>query len=231
MANVLKQAVFNLIEKAFNKGYVVATRSWKPATIHEIDIHMPGIDMNKWNSIYRIKCKVGEFEYRDYTPATWDIEKKVCTVIIETEHKGCGSSWAKNLQVGDTVLFGPVHAAQLPAKPGKVIGFGDGSALGHFLALKHLTDRKEYPLEVVIFLNEVYTLPDHFIAENPEFEFIMMPDANSLEALHRFSDKKTLSDYTSVYIAGYIPMVSGLRKVFKKNPDINAKIYAHGFWS
>ncbi len=40
-----------------------------------------------------------------------------------------------------------------------------------------------------------------------------------------------MADYSAVYIAGYIPMVTGLRKIFKKNPYLNAKIFAHGFWT
>ena len=232
MANVLKKAVFNLMDKAFTQeGYVLAIRKWEPAKIYEIDLYMPETDMNKWNTIPRIKCKVAKYEYRDYTPAAWDSEKNVCTVIIETEHNGCGSSWTQNLQVGDTVLFAPAHAAQLPSKPGKIVCFGDGSAIGHFLALKQLTDRTQYPLEAVIFLNEEYKLSDSFLSDNPEFKFLMKADIKNPETLNQFSENKILPDSAYVYIAGYIPMVTGLRKMIKKNPQFNARIYANGFWS
>jgi NADPH-dependent ferric siderophore reductase len=232
MANVLKKAVFNLLDRAFSsEGHVIEVRKWHPASMYEIDFHMPETDMNKWITIPRIKCKVGEFEYRDYTPATWDADKKICTVFIETEHLGHGSSWTKNLKAGDTIHFGPAHAAALPAKAGKVICFGDGSTVGHFLALKQLTDRIEFPLEVVIFLNEEYTLPDAFIAKNPEFKFIMQSKGNSLQVLSEFVERKSLADYATIYIAGYIPMVQGLRKALKKHHGVSAKIFAHGFWS
>ena len=232
MANALKKAVFNLMDKAFtHRGTVLQIRKWKPEKIYEIDLYMPETDMDKWNTIPRIKCKVAEYEYRDYTPAVWDTQKKRCTVLIETGHDGFGSSWTKNLRIGDTILFAPAHAAQLPAKPGKILCFGDGSAIGHFLALKQLTRPQEYPLEVAIFLNEDYTLPDSFAAENPEFEFVMRPDANKPETLTQFAENKILSDYTTIYIAGHIPMVSGFRKIIKKNPYLKARILAHGFWS
>lgn len=232
MANAIKKAVFSLVDKAFTQeGYVLEVRKWEPATMYEIDFYMPETDMTKWNTIPRIKCKVAEFEYRDYTPATWDAEKKICTVLIETEHNGYGSAWAKNLQSGDTILFAPAHAAPLPAKPGKIFCFGDGSAVGHFLALKQLTDRKNYPLEVVVFLNEAYIIPDTFLTANPEFKFIMLPQGRSLDSLSLVAEKNPLSAYTSVYIAGYIPMVQGLRKIFKKNQNLSARLFAHGFWS
>ncbi|MBE9462745.1 siderophore-interacting protein [Dyadobacter subterraneus] len=232
MANGLKKAVFSLLDKAFTQeGFVQAIRKWQPETMYEIDLHLPDVDMAKWTTIPRLKCKVAEYEYRDYTPATWDVKKRTCTMLIETDHNGFGSAWTKNLSVGDIILFSPAHAAQLPSQSGKIICFGDGSALGHFLALKQLTNRKEYPFEAVVFLNENYWLPDFFIYENPEFTFVMKPGTDSLDSLHQYSGNKTLSDYSAIYIAGYIPMVTGLRKIFKKNPYLTAKIFAHGFWS
>lgn len=232
MANAIKKAVFNLLNKAFtNEGYVMEIRKWEPATMYAIDFHLPETDMLKWITIPRLKCKVAEFEYRDYTPASWDAEKSICTMLIETGHTGPGSSWTQNLKTGDKILYGAAHAAPLPAKSGKILCLGDGSATGHFLALKQLTSREEYPLEAVIFLNEEYSLPDSFQIANPEFEFIMRPDAKSLNVLQEFAENQLLSDYTSIYIAGNIPMVQGLRRFFKKIPDLEVKIFAHGFWS
>jgi NADPH-dependent ferric siderophore reductase len=233
MANGLKKAVFNLMEKAFiSEGSVVGIRKWEPGTICEIDLHLPGTDMSKWRSIQRIVCKVGPYgEYRDYTPATWRVEERICTVIVEAAHEGLGSSWAKYLKIGDPVLFASTYAAPLPSKAGKMLCLGDGSALGHFLALKHLTDRKDYPLEAHVFLNEVYTIPGAFTAANPEFTFVMKPHADSLDVLQECTEDKRLADYASIYIAGYIPMVSGLRKILKKNPYLHARIFAQGFWS
>ena len=233
MTNILKKAVYNLMDKAFtSECYVLGVRAWKPSGMYEIDIHIPGTDMHKWSSIQRIKCKVRNYgEYRDYTPTCWDAEKRICTVFIEADHQGCGSLWVKNLEAGDTILLAVAHAASLPGKPGKIVCFGDGSALGHFLALKQLTDRKDYNFEAVVFLNEEYTLPESFSVENPEFRFLMKPGEESLESLLKYSEGKMLQEYTSIYIAGYIPMVSGLRKAFKRIPNLNAKIFAHGFWS
>jgi NADPH-dependent ferric siderophore reductase len=233
MVNEFKKTVFKLIDKVLaQEGYVLAIRKWAPASMYEIDLHLPGVDMDKWTTIPRLKIKVDESGvYRDYTPATWDAGTRTCRVLIETDHEGFGSRWAKNLATGDQIIFAPAHAAPLPAVPGKIAGFGDGSALGHFLALKQLTDRAKYPLRVFIFLNEIYALPDHFVHSHPEFEFIMKPKAGSLDTLGPFIEKKAWADHAAIYIAGYIPMVSGLRKIFKNTANVNARIYAHGFWS
>ncbi|WP_158799224.1 siderophore-interacting protein [Pedobacter sp. L105] len=232
MANSLKKAVFNLMEKAFtHKGFVLAVRKWQPESMYEIDLHLPDIDMEKWTTIPRLKCKVSEFEYRDYTPATWDVQKRICTLYIETEHQGDGSSWTKNLSAGDTMLCSAAHAAPLPARTGKILCLGDGSAMGHFLALKQLTNSINYPFEAAVFLNELYTPPASFTAVNPEFKLMMQPQAKSLEILHQFVENKMLSDYSSIYVTGYIPMVQGLRKILRNAPGLEAKVFAQGFWS
>lgn len=232
MASVLKKAVFNLIDKVITQeGQVLNVRKWNPDSMYEIDLHLPATDMAGWKTIPRLKIKVADFEYRDYTPATWDVQKATCTIYIETDHQGFGSAWAKQLKPGDRVLFAPAHAAPLPSKAGKILCLGDGSALGHFMALKQLTATQGYPLDAVLFLNEDYKLPDSLTGANPEFEYLKRPHNNSLESLQQHAREIKLSAYSSIYLAGYIPMVQGLRKLLKTDPAIEAKIFSHGFWS
>src|SRR5687768_13313055 len=127
MANSIKKEVFNLMEKALiAEGEVLEVRHWEPAAMVELALHLPTVDMTKWKSIPRIKCKVSEFEYRDYSPATWNAGKRQCTVLIETAHKGFGSAWARQLQMGDTIQFSPASTASLPSSDGHVLGLGDG---------------------------------------------------------------------------------------------------------
>lgn len=151
-------------------------------------------------------------------------------MYLETGHDGPGSRWVKKLKKGDKVVLIPAHATNLPEKPGKVLCLGDGSALGHFLELKQLTNRKEYPLDVAVFFHEKYQLPVKFINENPEFEFLKDPKADALTVLGQWMNSINLSDYSSIYILGDMMMVAGLRKKLKAVPDIKAKLVAGGFW-
>lgn len=231
MANILKKAVSGLLEKMFTPAKVIAVRAWQPATMYEIDIHLPTIDMAKWDTIKRLKCRVGELAYRDYTPALWNAEKKVCTMYIEAGHNGAGGRWVQQLKEGDEILVGEAHAAQLPAKEGNVLCLADGSALGHFLGLKQLTTRENYPIEAAVFLHDNYQLPALLTETNPEFDFIIEPNGNRLDTLIQWCMSKELSRYTSICIAGNIPMVTGLRKMLKALPDVHARIYSYGFWS
>jgi len=230
MANILKKSVLNLVEKAIlQSGTVLDT--WHTDTLCELVLHLPATDMARWNTIPRIKCKVAEYEYRDYTPATWNATERVCTVLVETGHNGAGSTWAKRLNVGDTVLYSPAHAAQLPSRPGPVLALGDGSALGHFLALKQLTDRTQHPFEAIVCFQHSCTVPPRVTADNPEIEYSLQHGASSLPYLQRQAAQKPLHTYTSIYISGHIPMVQGLRKFLKQQPGFQARLFAHGFWS
>jgi NADPH-dependent ferric siderophore reductase len=232
MANSIKKAVFNLIEKALiDEGEVLEVRHWEPATMVELVLYLPTVDMTKWKSIPRMKCKVGEFEYRDYSPATWNAARKQCTVLIETGHKGYGSAWAQQLRVGDTIQFSPASTASLPSSEGHVLGPGDGSALGHFMALKQMTSSGRQPLDAFVYLNEVYTLPTSLVAEHGGFNFMMRKDADAAELLLKSVQGKDLTGYSAVYIAGHIPMVQKVRKALKAVPGFRAKVFANGFWS
>jgi NADPH-dependent ferric siderophore reductase len=231
MANILKKAAAGLLEMMLTPAQVRDVRAWQPATLYEVDVYLPTVDMGKWDTIKRFKCKVDTLAYRDYTPALWDAENKLCTLYIEAGHNGAGSRWVKQLKRGDEILFGVAHAAPLPAQEGKVLCLVDGSALGHALGLKQLTDRQKHPLDVAVFLHDDYQLPSSLLANNAEFDFIVNPGGDCLSTLEQWCMTKDLSAYTSVYMAGYIPMVSGLRKKLKAIPDLRARIYGHGFWS
>lgn len=217
MANILKKAVSGLLDSMMGAGTVVAVRAWQPATMYEVDVHLP-VDMTKWNTIRRVKCKVGELAFRDYTPARWDVSSSTFTMYVEAGHNGAGARWVKQLKAGDEILLGAVHAAQLPTQEGRILCLGDGTALGHFLALKQLTN---FPLEAMIFLHDDYQLPASLMADNPEFTFVRDIDA--------FKERYMSGGYASFNIAGNIPMVSVLRKQVKAVST--GRIYAYGFWS
>jgi hypothetical protein len=76
------------------------------------------------------------WEYRDYTPASWNVEKKVCTLYIEAGHQGAGSRWIQQLKPGDEILLGPAHAAQLPAQEGNNLVSGRRQCPGAFFSVE-----------------------------------------------------------------------------------------------
>jgi len=231
MANIIKRTLGGLLEQLFSQSQVIAKRLWPNSSMYELDISLPAVSMEKWNTVKRLKCQVGLLEYRDYTPALWSIDQQTCTLFIEAGHQGIGSKWISALSVGDKILLGEAHAAHLPVNPGPVLGLGDGTAIGHFLALKQLTNRTDFPLEVGIFINDDQQAPMEFINNHPEFTFIAKNEKSAFPALKHWSDTQDLKKFASVYIAGNNTMVRELRATLKNQLGPGVKIYGHGFWS
>lgn len=231
MANVLKKAVGSLFDKMLTHGKVLSVSRWNPETMVEVEVHLPALNMEKWKTIHRVKCRVADLEYRDYTPTAWNVEKGTFRLYVEAGHDGAGSRWAQQLRAGDGILLGAVHAAQIPSKEGRVLCLVDLSALGHALTLKQLLDSSKFPLEVCVFLHEQYDIPESLRLENPEFEFLYRENGQNTAVLEKWFMSKKLANYESICIAGNTPMVSQLRKKLKTIPEVGARILAQGFWS
>ncbi|MCF2489265.1 siderophore-interacting protein [Dyadobacter sp. CY347] len=231
MVDILKKAASGLMERMLSSALVVAVRTWPHADMHEIDLYLPDIDMDSWDTIKRLKCKVGTLEYRDYTPVLWNSETNVCTMLIDSGHAGAGSRWVRTLKPGDQVLFGPAHAASPPSQTGPILCFADASAIGHFLALKQLTDRSEHPMDVVVMIPDGYGIPEIFKEENPEFHFINGIGQAGLNMMEQWFLSKDLRDYNSIYIAGNVSMTKTLKTKLKASPNVHARIKGYGFWS
>ncbi|WP_256003403.1 hypothetical protein [Pedobacter deserti] len=233
MANMMKKAVDGLLERLLKPARVLDIREWDAAPVFEIDLSFPAAKMMTWNAVKRLKCKVGMLEYRDYTPARWDGVRQTCTLIVEAGHRGAGSRWVRELQVGDEVLLDEAHGANLPSAPGRVLGLGDGSAIGHFIALKNLL-HEQNPLDTTLFLPEIsttlyHTHDDSF--ENRYSDLTFVRGAERFAAHRNWLLEQDLSVYSFIYLAGNIPMIKKLRAMLKERTAPNVKIYTHGFWS
>lgn len=231
MANVLKKAMSGLLDKMLSSARVTDVKFWNPSSMVEIEVSFPELSTEKWKTIHRVKCRVGDLEYRDYTPSCWNSEKGTFKLFIEAGHDGAGSRWAQQIKIGDEILLGAVHAAPIPNKEGRIICLVDLSALGHALSLKQLTDRSKFPLEVAVFLHESYQVPEYLRKENPEFEFLYEENESNIRVLENWFMSKKITNYESVCIAGNTPMVSQLRRKMKAIPEMKARILAQGFWS
>lgn len=231
MVNILRKAVSGIVQRMLSNATVTAVKKWHPGTIYEVELYLPQTDVESWHTIKRLKCKVADLEYRDYTPVLWNSELNICTLLIDGGHHGAGSRWVRALKAGDQILFGPAHAAALPSVKGRILCLADASALGHFLALKQLTDQSEHALEVGVLVHAEQTIPETFKEENPEFQFIRGCQDDGADLLEQWYEGKALTDYNSIYIAGNIPMMKALKRKLKSDPNVQAKVYGYGFWS
>ena len=228
MANLVRKVASSLLDKMGSPARVLDVRAWEQRTLYEVDLHLPTVDLTKWTTVPRLKCRVAEFDFRDYSPAMWDVSRRTCTLYIEAGHAGAGSRWVRQLRRGDAVAVGPAHAERLPASPGPVLALGDGSALGHLLALKQLTDREQHPLEACVALHGAYRIPGDLQARNPEFD--LRPTANVPATLETWLHGRSLGRYAAIYLAGNMGLVAHLRRQLRAQPDLQARLYVSGFW-
>jgi NADPH-dependent ferric siderophore reductase len=232
--NKLTQKALSLAEIPFvRSARVLAVRVWEPDTVREIDLHLPDCDMSKWDSAQHIKCKVGNFVYRDYTPSGWDAGTRTCTLIIHTAHEGPGSRWSKQLRTGDTVTYRGVGSShQQPVTGRRLIFLGDETAIGHFLALRQLA-RDGSEIRGAIVLSE----PHH------RDEFGQYFSGWGLQSLRKGDDRDygELEEWlgrldlpqdrdTVFYLAGYSPEVVRLRKLLRQRGFSSGQVKAQGFW-
>lgn len=231
MANILKGIVGNLIDKMTSAAEIIDIRTWNSNGMYEIDVHLPMIEMDKWKCVQRLKCKVGELKYRDYTPAVWNNNTKICTLYIDAGHEGVGSKYIRRLKIGDNLIFSAAHSTPIPSQTGRILCIADASALGNSLALKRLTDRTIYPMDTVTFIEENSKIPSLFKEQNPEFEFLKGTLEDKTRILDQWCEAKDLTVYSSIYISGNSSMVRTLKNKVKSNPEVKARIYTNGFWS
>ncbi|MGN8067463.1 hypothetical protein [Mucilaginibacter sp. SG564] len=206
-------------------GRVLEVRVWDSATIIEIDLHLPLVDMRQWVEVPYIKFKVGESCYRDYTPFGWDADTATCSLLVDIAHDGCGSRWARQLCAGDTIQYikiGTTHQAPHPTN--LVVGLGDASSLGHLLALQQLT-LPGIRFDGAVLLDSPHTgqlVKDYF--HSP-----LNTLTNQYALATWLMEQGYCTPHTSFYLTGNRGLVVELRSLLRNLGHSN--IQAKGFWS
>ena len=221
-----KKASF-LARTLTRKGKVLAVRSWQPDDLMEIDVHLPGLNMHNWKDAQHIKCRVGSFAYRDYTPAAWDAETSTCTLFIDAGHNGAGSTWARSLKAGDTLYYlGAASSHQQPAADKRLVFVGDQSAIGHFAALQQLAGEDAAIEGAVALEHEAYG--EQLKAFLPKLAVQgLQKGADSLE---NWLQAFPYDEQSVFYLVGNTAMVVALRKLLKQQGYKGQQIKAQGFW-
>jgi NADPH-dependent ferric siderophore reductase len=227
--NMLKKKALQLIERQLGKkGIVLEVRSWNPSTFYEVDLHLPGVDMDKWTSVQHMKTKVAEYVYRDYTPASWDVETQTCTLYIDASHDGDGSKWVAQLRKGDQICYLGIGGTNAKPVDGKqILCLGDSSCVGHFLALEQLVGKGNIAGALVI--KEENHRAEFASYFDTLLEAIPPKLSNNIDNLHNWLKEQQWGS-NAIYIAGNVPMVVGLKQKIRSLPDFDAAVKVQGFW-
>lgn len=228
----IKRTAARFIEPQLLTGLVLEVRYWEPATIIEIDLHLPNADMSQWLEVPYIKFKVAPITFRDYTPSCWDAETRTCTLFIDAAHQGEGSKWAQRLQKGLNVEYlkiGTSHHA--PASTPAIVALGDQSSLAHLLALQQMV------LPATRFSGAILFDEGHHQKQfNEYFSSPLQPitkgDTHGHHSLVKWvADQRYTLENVVFYLAGNNSMVAGLRKLLKYQGYASSQIKVQGFWS
>jgi NADPH-dependent ferric siderophore reductase len=229
----LKKKASGIIgNRILKTAIVLEVRKWPLSTLIEIDLHLPLTTMDDWNEVNYIKCKVADFTYRDYTPSGWDAETQTCTLYIDTNHKGPGSTWANQLTKGDEVGYiGIKSTRQTPVNTSAVICLGDESSMGHLLAMQQLA------LPVARFSGALLMGDEH--SRNLFTEYFRTPLQPVLRTdiygHHSLTEWLLQQSYnlenTIFYLTGNSTMVVQLHKILKQQGYNHNQIKSQGFWS
>jgi len=222
----IKNKAGKLIESQLLKSAeVLDVRTWESSGLVELELHLPNVNMRDWNQVPYIKLRVDDFSFRDYTPFGWDAETNTCSVLIDADHQGPGSRWAKSLQQGDTVFYLATDSTrQSPHPTDCVVGLGDASSIGHLLALQQLTVPVSRFDSALVIDNP---LTGQLLCENYSPALNTMP---SLEELSVWLINQGYSTaHTWFYLIGNQQLVISLRRILKGMGHSNIRV--KGFWS
>lgn len=230
---ILKRKAGRLFEhRILQTGTVLEVRYWEPATIIEIDLHLPQADMTHWKEIPYIKFRVADLTYRDYTPSGWDAETRTCTLFVDVAHDGPGTTWARQLQKDAQVGYFKIGSSQqAPVSTSAIVGLGDESSMGHLLALQQMV------LPAARFSGAVLIADEHHRSLFKEYfrsplQPISRDDVYGHHSLIKWiiEQRYTLENVV-FYLTGNDTMVTELRRLLKHQGYPSGQIRTQRFWS
>ncbi|MEL6639553.1 MAG: siderophore-interacting protein [Bacteroidota bacterium] len=104
-----------------------------------------------------IEFRVGDRDFRHYTPAHYDATAGICEVLFYLHGRGPGSAWAEALRVGDRVkLMGPGGKMKYRDELAQHFVFGDETTLGLLQLFQSHAQQCGQHLEGLLELNARY---------------------------------------------------------------------------
>lgn len=226
LQDIGRRAARFIEQKITHEGRILARRVWGSGGFYEIDVQLPSVkNMASWQKVQRIVVRVATLTFRDYTPAMWDPRTGTCTLFIDALHDGPGAVWARSAKPGDPLNFGGpdgvAHQSLDLAHP--IVFLGDGSAIGHFLALRQLAG-PGLQNSGAIFLAEA----EHRAAFSTRLPELGLQVVDSEAGLFDWAAGNDISQEAACYLVGRSRLVADLRRSLRGKGIRTIK--AQGFW-
>ncbi|RUT70183.1 hypothetical protein D0817_13490 [Flavobacterium cupreum] len=219
------------VEKLFVKsGQIMAVRQWHGGPFYEIDVSLPQVNFEKWDTAQAIKCRISPLHYTDYTPAIWDAAEKICTLYIDTGHAGPGSSWAKDQVEGNAFHYMKIESEKHYPLGSHLVFLGDQTAIGHFCALQQLAQQDT---EISGFINFNDAITAAAFSEN--CAWLPLQPTTAYTEIHTQTDKWILDNRYKIedcifYLVGNAKLIVSLRKLLHTHGIGGSRIKSKGFW-
>lgn len=190
-------------------------------TDHLLMVRLQLPDAIKWRSCQHLKFETERSQLRDYTLASWNAATQEATLLIDVDHDGPGSNWARQLQPGSSAIYaGPGGGFHQPTAATHLVCIGDASAIGHFISLY----LRKAPAQ------QFHTLVSHH--QPLPAQLLEMPVTTILNYTSGMIEWLTQRDLpmndTTFYVAGQVRLVVQTRKLLKQLGATHIK--PAGFW-
>ncbi|MEM7017368.1 MAG: siderophore-interacting protein [Pseudomonadota bacterium] len=182
-----------------------------------------------------IEFRVGDRDFRHYTPALYDEEQGICEVLFYLHGLGPGSDWVEQLKVGTTTnLMGPGGKMVLVAEQTQHVLFGDESSLGLVRGLFKATELNGSHCEAVLELDETHQHWPKQLEMNATVveKSAQAPAVGMLNWLEQLSSEQWQAfQLATFYLTGRAQSIQGIKKTLKARGIANKQIQTMPYWA
>ncbi len=160
---------------------------------------------------YAVTFRVNALDHRDYTPAVFT--KDTCEIIFHIHGNGPGSTFADNLQVGDTTKMVIPRGRKLYREGVENFFFGDESSIGTLKAIM-----QEVPCTGILELDEVnFSVPEKL--------------GMQVDVVRKGSSSFPLIKEKAAYVlTGNGTSIQSFRKMLKEKGVSSSQIITKAYW-
>ncbi len=181
-----------------------------------------------------VLIRINSNEYRHYTLADFDMETETCKIIFFLNRKGIGSSWAVNIQKGDSLkLIADAAKIKYDFDSNQHFFFGDETSLGLYEWFGEITQKSNHEYFGVLemkaendaALNNIKLLIDTVPSE------LIAPAENAIEWMENMHPKcwEMWKD-ASFYLTGRGKSVQRFKKYLKEKGVSYKQIQTTCYW-